>query len=697
MLSHDRSQLRTIPGLRNAIGAILPLVAGLLLGNVLAGLAVTVGAQVAGFAGLNGTARKRLRTMLFAAFWMGITTFIGGVTGGSWLAVVSILILGFLAGLLICVSNEAGMVGTWATIALIFISGTHQNPHSAMVRALLVVSGGLLQTLLMVLFDWLSTSNTETKSVIKVYLSIARYARSPSRSTDLNVASALLDADANLRDSFMNTKRKQRLVQLLNFAELLRIEVVALTGMIRSFQTDAGVAQEEARTFKDACHHIANSLEWLGNAIGHPGCPLPNPLVGIQPLQQIRHMSNRPELQSASSCIERIYHELAAAAGALLHPNEAERTKAHVESRSTFSQLQSNWQSLRTNFTFQSAAFRHAVRLAILLTAATLLSHISPLPRGYWLPLTTLVILKPEFSTTFSRGIARVFGTLIGAVFATGLISIPDKTHVFGIVLVGLLLWGMYTVLSFNMVLFSTILTGEVVILLSFFQMVPPETTILDRVVYTVAGSLLAFLAYLVWPTWQHRNVPAALRKVIAEQRGYLQSVLLGSRDGADRIITHRKRTRLARTNAVNMITQATAEPVMGALDKHNVEGLLTSIHRFSDHILSLEFHLRDADGDYIRKNEKVIQFGKYAARCLAEIEQELEQPNTMGRRTSAQALAEGALDEVSPVTKQELLEMEVPSAAKLIFVRMENALSTMFRMVPLTMRRDGNDEDDTE
>ena len=39
--------------------------------------------------------------------------------------------------------------------------------------------------------------------------------------------------------------------------------------------------------------------------------------------------------------------------------------------------------------------------------------------RTYWLPMTVAIVLKPDFTATFSRGVLRVVGTLSGLAFAT--------------------------------------------------------------------------------------------------------------------------------------------------------------------------------------------------------------------------------------------------------------------------------------
>ena len=55
---------------------------------------------------------------------------------------------------------------------------------------------------------------------------------------------------------------------------------------------------------------------------------------------------------------------------------------------------------------------------SLTLAIATAIYRILQLPRGDWLPLTALLVLKPEFHDTFIRGISRIAGTLLGGGFA---------------------------------------------------------------------------------------------------------------------------------------------------------------------------------------------------------------------------------------------------------------------------------------
>ncbi len=63
----------------------------------------------------------------------------------------------------------------------------------------------------------------------------------------------------------------------------------------------------------------------------------------------------------------------------------------------------------------------YAIRLGIALALATALYQIFhlPLERGYWIPMTVVLVLRSDFLTTFTRGIARLLGTMLGAVLTT--------------------------------------------------------------------------------------------------------------------------------------------------------------------------------------------------------------------------------------------------------------------------------------
>ena len=79
---------------------------------------------------------------------------------------------------------------------------------------------------------------------------------------------------------------------------------------------------------------------------------------------------------------------------------------------------------MRANLNLQSPIFRHALRLAALVALGDIVGRSVSWRRTYWLPMTIVLVLKPEFTTTFTRGLLRIVGTIVGLLLATGLFHV---------------------------------------------------------------------------------------------------------------------------------------------------------------------------------------------------------------------------------------------------------------------------------
>ncbi len=174
-----------------------------------------------------------------------------------------------------------------------------------------------------------------------------------------------------------------------------------------------------------------------------------------------------------------------------------------------------------------SESCRHGMRLAATLVVAVGLSRALRLPHHYWLPLTVMIVLKPDFGATFTRGISRIIGTLVGA----GLVTValaelrPGRYELAVLVLVWCVVANL--MLFANYAIYTVCISSLVVTLLAFVG--EPELSIAAaRSIYTVIGAALALIAYVVWPTWAATSMPDRLADlVVAEGR---HEKALGSR-----------------------------------------------------------------------------------------------------------------------------------------------------------------------
>src|SRR5690606_33473962 len=74
--------------------------------------------------------------------------------------------------------------------------------------------------------------------------------------------------------------------------------------------------------------------------------------------------------------------------------------------------------TLIENLNFSSSIFRHATRLTLTLLIGYILGQILPLQNEYWILMTLVVIMKPDYGLTKSRSFSRVYGTIIGGIIA---------------------------------------------------------------------------------------------------------------------------------------------------------------------------------------------------------------------------------------------------------------------------------------
>jgi len=137
----------------------------------------------------------------------------------------------------------------------------------------------------------------------------------------------------------------------------------------------------------------------------------------------------------------------------------------------------------------------HVWRLAVALMLAALVARFVSLRNGYWVPLTVLLVLRPDPQRTVTRLIARAGGTVVGALLASAIELFRPSQHALA-ALVVVSAFAAYLFQKATYGLFSAAVTLYVVFMLSFLGL--PEPTVAQaRVLATVTGSLLAFLIVL--------------------------------------------------------------------------------------------------------------------------------------------------------------------------------------------------------
>src|SRR6516165_6803271 len=162
---------------------------------------------------------------------------------------------------------------------------------------------------------------------------------------------------------------------------------------------------------------------------------------------------------------------------------------------------------IRNNLTFRSASFQHALRLGVATGLGGLLASVFHLTRGYWIPMTVVLVLKPNFGGTLQRSVQRTTGTVCGALLAAVLLFfLKDSLLLFPILAV--LSFATFTLRNRNYGLFALALTPMVMVMLDVAHPITVSDS-LFRILYTVIGSIVALASgYLLFPTWESRRLP---------------------------------------------------------------------------------------------------------------------------------------------------------------------------------------------
>lgn len=134
----------------------------------------------------------------------------------------------------------------------------------------------------------------------------------------------------------------------------------------------------------------------------------------------------------------------------------------------------------------------YILKLVITLGLSTALYRYLHWRNGYWAPMTALLVLKPKWANTLSRGIARLTGTMVGAALTVLLAHLfPPFRHwiYFGLIVVTA--YACFALQAVNYALFSLVLTLYTIFLFAFGGF--SERSAADlRLVNTALGGFLA-------------------------------------------------------------------------------------------------------------------------------------------------------------------------------------------------------------
>ncbi|GCE30777.1 hypothetical protein KDA_62610 [Dictyobacter alpinus] len=603
----DRSQLVITRSIISTFAFVLPLAIGIMTGHIIEGVSIAGGASSLGTVSLTATHSIRLRTMLLAALGVAISACIGALTEPyPWLSILAIGLWSFATGLFIVISLNAMIIGLQSTIAMIILTHFTLSPVQALLQALLMFIGALLQIALS-LVPFRQQVGSESSVLTNTYQALSDYA------SDTNDIDNIRQTDTELNhaeETFTSNKpvgKKAKIYyRLFEQATSIRLRLTILNDALDLF----AYYQDKQHTHKNDSikQEIAAILQSIADGIQQRTAlnklakhyaaadALIKELVEQEPdnyrLQQIKihYKALRNYLHSADKQA-RLLHKSNKILSWHVHlPHWHLRLPRHpgIQFKNPFSTIQAN-------FTLHSTAFRHAVRLAILMVIASIIYRFSPIERSYWIPISAILVLRPDFSTTFTRGIARLLGTILGVLTISVLLDFLSPTYGTLLIVEVIAAFGAYALLIVNYGLFSYFVTIEIIVLLTFVDKHIIELGFY-RIIDTIIGGILALLVYLCWPTWEHLRISTYIADRLETLQHYYARVMDAYIDpdhyDPEDIHQARKQAHLARTNAEAAINRALNEPERYPFDKNISQGLIANADQLAKNLIALEAYL---------------------------------------------------------------------------------------------------------
>ncbi|MGW1836737.1 FUSC family protein [Streptomyces sp. BBFR2] len=501
-LTIERAKLTPVIAVRGTAGVAL--VIGLCLWRGTPTLAVSsaFGAFAAGIITFQRSWRPRPVLALAVAGGCALSTFLGYLAAAHLLAFLPLLAgWTFLAGLAWAIGPVSGLVGT-QTIAIMLVTVTlPTSVLGALEHAALIAFGGLIQATLIIVFP-VRPWGVQRDALADALAAEADYARrlrhdpvapfDPQPLMDARLASAVTPRQAKRRPVQLHGPR--------GIAEQIRPVLASLADPV----VGAPLEGPERDRTRDLLGAAATALDAVAHAIRHDR-PVRLPPEAMATLEV---PDSGPVLKGAARrSAYRLIALLADAVESTDEPVEStrpttEEERGHLLRPSVPRLIPVALHSLQRELRWSSRILRHAVRVSAVAAVGYLLGTALPFGHGYWAPLASVMVMRPDFAQTYARGVARFCGTLVGVTVGGALMALfhPGAYVAAALALACVLL--MYLLMRTGVSVTSACVAAYVVFLLGIAG-AGWEQTVLERVVLTLVGGLLAMAAYALFPTWE--------------------------------------------------------------------------------------------------------------------------------------------------------------------------------------------------
>jgi len=247
------------------------------------------------------------------------------------------------------------------------------------------------------------------------------------------------------------------------------------------------------------------------------------------------------------------------------------------------------------NLTLKSDTFRHSLRVSIAIVVGYITALFFEIGHSYWILLTIVVILKPAFSLTKKRNASRLAGTFAGVLIGVILLQL---IHNNGVLLALLILFmvASYSFIRINYLVTVLLMTPYLII---FYHLLHPNDfniLLKDRLVDTIIGSFIAFLAStFLFPSWERSKFKPAMITMLEDVKEYFtviaQSFSQNEVNNANQQLA-RKNALVALANLSDAFNRMLSEPKSQQKGSEALHQFVVLNHILTSYIATLSHYI---------------------------------------------------------------------------------------------------------
>uniref|UniRef100_A0AAU2JUP6 FUSC family protein n=1 Tax=Streptomyces sp. NBC_00049 TaxID=2903617 RepID=A0AAU2JUP6_9ACTN len=518
----ERTRLEPLVALRAAAGLAIVITAGLALFGPGSAASSAFGAFMAAIATFQQSWRPRPVLALASGLTLAVSTFVGYLVGSSHTGLFLALLAAwtFLSGLLWAAGPTAGIIASGNVAVMLVTVTLPTSVPQAAGHAAMIAAGGVVQALLIVLFP-VRRWGAQRDALADALAAEADYAR---RLREDPVAPFDPQPLMKARDAARVTPRQARrrpaeLHGARGLAERIRPVLASLADPAVGAPAE-GPGRSRVRELLAAAGEV---LDAAAHAIRH-GEPvsLPAPSLAVLKSPDTADLLTGAPLRAArrlAALLDDVLETAEPGSGRTADPGES-------MIRPTLPRLVPLvLKAVRAELHPGSPVLRHAVRVTAVVCAGYLIGRQLPFGHAYWAPMASVMVMRPDFSQTYARAVARFGGTLVGVAVATAVVQLAQPGMYLSGFLAVLSAGLMYVLMSTGYAVAQVFVSAYVVFLLGMGG-ARWDQTVPDRVALTLLGGLLAMIGYALYPAWETPRLRTRLADWIAADGRYAAAVL---------------------------------------------------------------------------------------------------------------------------------------------------------------------------